>query len=96
MPISWEELAANKKRAQTEAIPKEWLIKTPPDSQLDVSKIPLQCGLLSDREIEITELMEVDTLLKRLASGEYSAVEVTTAFYKRAIVAHQLVRLYML
>ncbi|KZS93000.1 general amidase [Sistotremastrum niveocremeum HHB9708] len=90
MTASWEELAANKKRAQAESIPKEWLINTPPDSQLNVSKVPLECGLLSEREVEITELKDVDVLLQRLAASDYSAVEVTTAFYKRAIVAHQL------
>ncbi|KAG9314390.1 amidase signature domain-containing protein [Chiua virens] len=34
---------------------------------------------------------DVIVLLGRLAGGEWSAVEVTTAFYKRAVVAHQLV-----
>ncbi|KAG6382122.1 general amidase [Boletus reticuloceps] len=51
---------------------------------------PETCGLLTPRELAITN-EDVNTLLKRLSSGEWSAVEVTIAFYKRAIVAQQLV-----
>ncbi|KAF9241343.1 amidase signature domain-containing protein [Melanogaster broomeanus] len=36
---------------------------------------------------------DVDVLLKKLASAEWSSVAVTTAFYKRAIIAQQLVNL---
>jgi len=42
-------------------------------------------------ELEITEIDDVSALLDKLAKGEWSSVEVTTAFYKRAIIAHQLV-----
>jgi amidase len=34
--------------------------------------------------------VDVEVLLKKLSSAEWSAVEVTTAYYKRAIVAQQL------
>lgn len=54
--------------------------------------VPISCGLLSPREVEITETTDVGILLEKLASAEWSSVEVTTAFYKRAIIAHQLVR----
>jgi amidase len=88
----WQELATEKKRKQEKEIPKEWLIQTPPDDVLDVSRLPEECGLLSAKELEITNAT-VDVLLDQLALGAWSSVEVTTAFYKRAIVAHQLVRL---
>ncbi|KAI0361655.1 general amidase [Trametes cingulata] len=87
----WQQLVADKRRRQQEAIPKEWLIDPPPPQVLDVRTFPDTCGLLSDREILITNTRDVDVLLEKLATAEWSAVEVTTAFYKRAIVAQQLV-----
>lgn len=87
---TWQELVAEKKRRQTASIPKEWLIAPPADDVLDVTDVPSTCGLLSARELEITAVSEVAILLNKLATGEWSSVEVTTAFCKRAIVAHQL------
>ncbi|KAI0365222.1 general amidase [Pilatotrama ljubarskyi] len=87
----WQQLVRDKRRRQQEAIPKDWLVIPPPPVVLDVRTFPDTCGLLSDREVEITNTSDVDILLKKLATAEWSAVEVTTAFYKRAIVAHQLV-----
>lgn len=86
----WRELVADKKKRQEATIPKEWLITTPPESQLDVTRVPEECGLLSAKELEITN-SDVATLLAKLASASWSSVDVTLAFYKRAIVAHQVV-----
>ncbi|KAF8577001.1 general amidase [Ramaria rubella] len=85
----WQDLCIDKKKRQAAAIPAEWHITIPPDEQLNVLQVPRQCGLLDANELVITEA-DVPELLNRLASGEWSAVEVTRAFYKRAIVAHQL------
>ena len=87
----WQKLAADKKQQQVDALPKEWLISVPPSTVLDVSKVPEECGILSTKELEITSV-SFDSLSRNLAEGTWTAVEVTTAFYKRAIVAHQLVR----
>ena len=87
----WQQLVADKRERQKKAIPKDWLIAKPPESQLDVTQIPSQCGLLSSLEIEITETDDVAVVLSKLAKGEWSSVAVTTAYYKRAIIAHQLV-----
>lgn len=72
-------------------IPKDWIIEVPIDDQRDVRDIPRASGLLTPRELEITDTLDVDILLLNLRTGVWSAVEVTTAFYKRAVVAHQLV-----
>ena len=88
--MHWTALAADKKQRQLKSIPQQWLVTLPPDSTQDVIDFPERCELLNAREIEITNT-PVDILLEKLASGEWSAVDVTTAFYKRAIVAHQLV-----
>lgn len=86
----WTQLVADKKQRQLKSIPQEWLVSPPPDSTLDVTGFPETCGLLTAREIEMTNT-SVDVLLEKLACGEWTAVDVTTAFYKRAVVAHQLV-----
>src|SRR5882762_1296900 len=88
----WRDLTNDKKRRQLESIPREWLITVPPEDVVDVTKYPEKCGLLSAKDIEITNT-SLDNLLKKLASEEWSSVAVTTAFYKRAIIAHQLVGL---
>jgi amidase len=88
--MHWTDLVAEKKQRQLKSIPQEWLVSTPPESTLNVVGFPETCDLLNAREIEITNTT-VDVLLEKLASGEWTAVDVTTAFYKRAIVAHQLV-----
>lgn len=93
-PPNWKALCADKRARQLAQIPKEWLLpasKLPPAEQLDVSSVPHDCGMLTARELEITETDDVAVLLAKLASAEWSAVEVVTAFYKRAIVAHQVV-----
>ncbi|KAL5535558.1 hypothetical protein ACEPAF_3652 [Sanghuangporus sanghuang] len=87
---TWQELVADKQQRQKAAIPKQWLITLPPGSQLDVTNVPQTCGLLSSEELEITETKDVAILLDKLASGAWSSVDVTRAYYKRAIVAQQV------
>ena len=92
--LHWQDLCNSKRERQLASIPREWIIDTsslPPNDQLDVSQFPLECGLLSEFELEITEEDDVDALLAKLASGEWSCVNVTTAYYKRAVIAHQVV-----
>ncbi|KAH7150898.1 amidase signature domain-containing protein [Fusarium sp. MPI-SDFR-AT-0072] len=63
------------------------LIANPP---LDVSNIPSSCGILTEDEVRITEDYDAVGLLHAIASRQFSAVEVATAFAKRSIIAHQL------
>ncbi|KAI0932940.1 hypothetical protein AcW1_000094 [Taiwanofungus camphoratus] len=86
----WQTLCATRKRKQFDSIPSEWLIQLPSDKQSNVLHVPAACGLLTARELEITDTVDVDTLLHKLRTAEWSSVEVTTAFYKRAIIAQQL------
>jgi amidase len=91
-PPTWEKVAAERKQKQLDSIPKEWLITTSvTDDRANVMDVPLTCGLLTERDLEITEVADVDYILQKLASAEWSSVEVTTAYYKRAIIAQQLV-----
>ncbi|KDR76938.1 hypothetical protein GALMADRAFT_225095 [Galerina marginata CBS 339.88] len=87
----WKELVSEKKERQAATIPKEWILTNlPPKETLNVIDFPEKCGLLTAKDVEITNT-EVGVLLEKLAKGTWSAVEVTTAFSKRAIIAHQVV-----
>ena len=88
----WKDVVAEKRARQAATIPKEWILSDlPPKDTLNVIDFPEKCGLLKPKEIDITN-SEVDVLLENMAKGVWSAVEVTTAFSKRAVIAHQLVR----
>ena len=87
----WREDVIDKLARQKASIPSEWFIPPVPESQTNVMNVPRTCGLLTERELEITDISDVSTLLNKLACGEWTSVEVTTAFSKRAIVAHQTV-----
>lgn len=90
--LDWKQIAAAKKVQQGLTIPKEWIIKDLPSKEtLNVVDIPETCGILTPKEIQITT-SSVSLLLKNLAEAVWSSVEVTTAFAKRAVIAHQLVR----
>ncbi|KAL6309985.1 general amidase [Sparassis latifolia] len=87
----WKEQVADKRKRQQEAIPPEWrYIDLPSNDQLNVLDVPATCGLLTPLELEITNVSDVSVLLKQLASAQWSSVQVTTAFCKRAVIAHQL------
>ncbi|KAK3641845.1 hypothetical protein LTR56_000003 [Elasticomyces elasticus] len=88
----WTDIAAKAQTRLRNSIPSEWRIpqnKLPPDDQLDVTDFPAKCGLLTDAELKITESYATE-IVGAVAAGEWTAVEVTTAFCKRAAIAHQV------
>lgn len=89
----WKDICSVRKNAQLASIPREWIIALPPETETNVMNIPRNCGLLTTRELQITETTDVAILLNKLRSSEWSSLEVTTAFYKRSIIAQQLARL---
>lgn len=52
---------------------------------------PRQSGILTEEELSITE-SSATQLVRDIAAGKLTSVAVTTAFCKRAALAHQLVR----
>ncbi|KAK7976283.1 hypothetical protein PG989_014746 [Apiospora arundinis] len=98
---SWEAVAKEHATKQHNNIPAEWRL---PQEKLDALSgvgtadegrlIQLQAarksGLLSDRELDITENHTARDLLPKLAARELTSVEVTVAFCKRAALAQQL------
>lgn len=102
---SWESRAAEKRTRAAEGIPAPWRL---PSHILDELKLPLESskndlisleiprksGILSEIELEITESYTTGELIKKLATGSLTAVQVVNAFSKRAAIAQQLVRFY--
>ncbi|KAG5655213.1 hypothetical protein KAF25_001966 [Fusarium avenaceum] len=98
---SWESKAAEKRTKAAEGIPAEWRV---PSHILDELKLPLESskndlisleiprksGILSETELEITESCTTGELIKKLATGIFTAVQVLNAFSKRAAIAQQL------
>ena len=62
------------------------LLRTTTIALLDLN-IPKRSGLMTERELSITEDYTVSALLEALASSKLSAHEVTLAFSKRAAIA---------
>lgn len=99
---AWQSLAENKRRQCQSLIPDTWLLPSTVSESLpqplEKSRvnliehdIPRRSGILTSKELEITEAYDVERLLKALASGALTALEVTLAFCKRAAIAQQLV-----
>lgn len=55
---------------------------------------PKESGIMSEEELKITESSATD-LVHQMASGKLTSVAVTTAFCKRAALAHQLVNILL-
>ncbi|KAA8642413.1 hypothetical protein EYZ11_009919 [Aspergillus tanneri] len=58
----------------------------------NVMDIPRNSGLLTPKELEITENFDIRRLLSQMAEGRSSAEEVVRGFSKRAAIAHQVTR----
>ncbi|CAI7599455.1 unnamed protein product [Penicillium pancosmium] len=88
----WESIARDKKASRDARIPLGWKLKPDqvPDDQLNVTNVPYECGILTPKELKITN-SSARTLIERILSREYISYEVTLAFCKRAAIAQQLV-----
>ncbi|KAK6387039.1 hypothetical protein LTS17_000304 [Exophiala oligosperma] len=96
---AWETLVQAKQAEAAEKIPKEWLLPeslTPNISETGdtcVLDVPRESGLLTAKQLEITEAYDATALLEKLHSGQLTSAEVTEAFCIRAAIAQQVVRL---
>lgn len=90
---NWEIRARRAKDVLLNSVPKQWILpahKLPPAHQKNVEDFPRKSGILSDREVSITE-MSATALVAGMGAGLLSAEEVVVAFLKRAVLGHQLV-----
>ncbi|KAJ5362604.1 hypothetical protein N7541_003448 [Penicillium brevicompactum] len=94
MSTNWQDLVAAKQEENREKIPQKWRLSTEQLALADVrlieADVPRRSGLLSDLELDITENYTASQLLVKLATGQTSSLDVTTAFCKRAAIAQQL------
>ncbi|KAK8117319.1 uncharacterized protein PG998_005600 [Apiospora kogelbergensis] len=99
----WQDGVDKKRISCQRAIPTAWALPKSvmeslpnlsdfPTTRLNLltRDIPRLSGILTDRELDITESHSVSSLLDGLASGVFTSVEVTLAFSKRAAIAQQL------
>ena len=93
----WEKISAKAQEIRSSSIPSEWRIpeeKLPPPEQLDVTGFPAKSSILTDAELAITDSYATE-IVSKIAAGEWKAEDVTRAFCKRAVIAHQVVGLEM-
>ncbi|GAB1203236.1 hypothetical protein APSETT445_001863 [Aspergillus pseudonomiae] len=60
--------------------------------RVNVMNVPRTCGLLTGKELEITENWDIRGLLRVIAEKRYTTEDVVRAFCKRAAIAHQVTR----
>lgn len=90
---SWREIARQKKQDTFDKMPKEWIL---PSAILDEAKPRRRIAgefieELLDEETQIITGLDAPKLVYHMVTGSLSAVQVVTAFCKRAAYAHQLV-----
>jgi len=97
MGEEWKTLVEKKRAEAAKTIPQGWwlspsiLESVNADADISVVDVPGKCGILTPKELEITETYDAVDLTAKMAAKELSAVEVTEAFCKRAAIAHQVV-----
>ena len=82
------------KAEQASRIPEEWrltdaVLKDAQNTR-DLRPFAASAGILTEKELAITGQGDATSLAEQIAVGELSAVEVATAFAKRAAIAQQL------
>lgn len=92
-PQPWELQARKAKNILENSIPRQWLLpddKLPPADEKSVMDFPRKSGLLTERELDITEL-SATALVEEMGADKLSAEEVVVAFLKRSVLGHNLV-----
>jgi amidase len=72
----WQTISAKKREQRDALIPKEWRLPAETlglyhkDANLNVLDVPRSSGILSAKEVELTEKYDATALLALMASGE--------------------------
>ncbi|KAL4992407.1 amidase signature domain-containing protein [Aspergillus falconensis] len=96
-PARWQQIASEKREANLAKIPPEWILEPQvlEDGRSRNSIVgDYMDGLLDTKSRYVTD-MDVPELLASMGNGTLTAVEVVTAFCKRAAYAHQLSNLLL-
>lgn len=92
----WRTLAASKRESLAAKIPTKWrlpnsvLSQISQSSNVSVLDIPKTCGILTERELELTERYDATALVEMMVKKETTSHEVTMAFCKRTAIAQQV------
>jgi amidase len=91
MAPTYEKLVAQELKRRDSTFPK-WYFEIPeaPEDLLDVTELPERVGILSAKEIEITN-HDATGIVEAIGSKKYTCVEVIEAFSKRALLAQKYV-----
>lgn len=92
MTDTWKAIATRKQKQRASRLPEQWLL--PPANidpkRLNVLSVPRESGILTEKELHLTESYDATGLAAELASGRLKSVDVVTAFCKRAAIAQQV------
>lgn len=89
--MSWKDISIAAQAEILQSIPQKWKLEADAYKDLtDVSRVPHECGLLTEKQLQITEL-NVTELVDRIKSRKLKAVEIVEAIAGRAAISHQLV-----
>ena len=90
----WKDIARRKQEQRNNLIPTEWRIPSRyiPGEHFTggVLTVPQECDILSSQDLDITETDNAKALSAAITRKKFTAVEVTTAFCKRAAIAQQV------
>ncbi|KAF6524998.1 hypothetical protein HZS61_010793 [Fusarium oxysporum f. sp. conglutinans] len=89
--MNWQDIAKKSQAKVLNSIPNRWRLDVNQYQNLkDVTNVPYTCGLLTEEQLEITELTATE-IVKKVETRELKAVQLLEAFAGRAAIAHQLV-----
>lgn len=89
--MSWKAIAKAAQAEVLDSIPTKWRLDLDKYRSLtDVTGVPRACGILSDAQLNITDLTALE-VVRRIESRELTAVQALEAFAARTAIAHQLV-----
>ncbi|KAJ5974609.1 Amidase [Penicillium waksmanii] len=94
---NWKALVQKKQAEVSAQIPSSWRLAA---EYTDISEtasnnvidIPRRCGILTPKQLDITENHDATSLLEKIHQQQLSAYEVTEAFCIRAAIAQQVTR----
>ncbi|KAI9878534.1 MAG: hypothetical protein M1830_000668, partial [Pleopsidium flavum] len=93
---TWQSIRVRKQAERQILDPAEWLQafdllpSNSDQSALNVMDIPRTCGMLTLKDLEITEKYDATALAAEIRVGRLKCLEVTEAFCKRAAIAQKL------
>lgn len=93
----WQTLASRKRAALYDKIPPSWRLPSSTTAQFSattstsVLHIPRTSGILTPRDLDLTDNYTASSLVAMMLAKEASSYEVTLAFCKRAALAQQCV-----